>query len=637
MIQYRPYLKLLRSVVTRKGKHVYDESFHSGVNIIRGLNSSGKTTIVNFINFALGGEPSDFTNEAAQCDFAYAEVEINGRVVTLRREVEKGHQRPMAIYWGELDEAMKRSQGRWELYPYATRGNKESFSQVLFRALGIPEVRSEEMSARITMHQILRIIYADQMTAPDQIFRSEHFDYRDVRDASGRLLCGIYDEKLYDLKLKLRELQDEHSVISKQFKHILSVLSDADQIPNILELETSLEERKKERKEGYQKLKYLRSHKKLSPETEVKKSDRIAQLQVEISKISEKILSLEEERSNIILQIEDTILFLKSLESNIENIDESVETQRSLGTVDFKICPACYTPIKPAEGRPVCPLCKEEIIGNEVGSKILRVKQELGFQISESKILQEERNKRLMIIESQLPGLKRKRETLQLEFEGLNLQVTTEYEAELGDLERQIGYLDREIEDLDRQIRLAKAIENLSERKGQIDRDISIVNDEIELRTEEVNRREKEAHKEIVNATLELLRKDLDREDALHKASSIDFSFEKDSVTVDGRSNISASSLVILKNCFHLALLVASAKRESFRYPRLAIFDNIENMGMEPDRSQNFQRTIVETSSALDVDHQIIFTTSMIAPDLEKSDLTVGDYYTEAKKSLQMR
>lgn len=57
---------------------------------------------------------------------------------------------------------------------------------------------------------------------------------------------------------------------------------------------------------------------------------------------------------------------------------------------------------------------------------------------------------------------------------------------------------------------------------------------------------------------------------------------------------------------------------------------------MEPERSQNFQRIIVETSATLGVEHQIIFTTSMIDPQLETTDLTVGEHYTESNKCLQL-
>ena len=64
--------------------------------------------------------------------------------------------------------------------------------------------------------------------------------------------------------------------------------------------------------------------------------------------------------------------------------------------------------------------------------------------------------------------------------------------------------------------------------------------------------------------------------------------------------------------------------------------DNIEDKGMTEARSQNFQRLIVATANAIDVEHQIIFTTSMIDPSLDRPDLTVGDKYDFNNKSLKI-
>jgi len=66
------------------------------------------------------------------------------------------------------------------------------------------------------------------------------------------------------------------------------------------------------------------------------------------------------------------------------------------------------------------------------------------------------------------------------------------------------------------------------------------------------------------------------------------------------------------------------------------LLDNVEDKGMTPQRSQNFQRLLVEISAGLRVDHQIIFTTSMVAPELENPRFTVGDLYTADHKSLRI-
>lgn len=53
MTLLKPTLLVMRLVIKRSQHVVYDEKFHAGVNIIRGENGSGKTTVVESIIYAL--------------------------------------------------------------------------------------------------------------------------------------------------------------------------------------------------------------------------------------------------------------------------------------------------------------------------------------------------------------------------------------------------------------------------------------------------------------------------------------------------------------------------------------------------------------------------------------------------------
>ncbi|WP_189635740.1 hypothetical protein [Rhizobium grahamii] len=136
--------------------------------------------------------------------------------------------------------------------------------------------------------------------------------------------------------------------------------------------------------------------------------------------------------------------------------------------------------------------------------------------------------------------------------------------------------------------------------------------------------------------TKALLDQDLQEHSDFGDVQHVSFSFADDWVAINGEKNRrgSASGMVILKNSFALGLLASSLIDKQFKLPRWMLFDNIEDKGMVEERSWNFQRLIVALSEQSVVPHQIIFTTSKIAPELDRPDLIVGRRYTRASSSL---
>ncbi|MEM7290253.1 MAG: AAA family ATPase, partial [Pseudomonadota bacterium] len=102
-----PSLVIKRLVVKRNDGIAYDEAFHAGVNVIRGENSSGKSTVMNFLCYGLGGDLFEWDKLALLCTHAWLEVQINGHVATLRREVAESSQTPMDFFGGSYEDALQ--------------------------------------------------------------------------------------------------------------------------------------------------------------------------------------------------------------------------------------------------------------------------------------------------------------------------------------------------------------------------------------------------------------------------------------------------------------------------------------------------------------------------------------------------
>ncbi|WP_454634128.1 AAA family ATPase [Bradyrhizobium cenepequi] len=138
--------------------------FHRGVNIIRGENSSGKSTISDFLFYGLGGEFDRWKDAAAQCSAVRLEIETESSLLTVHRNV-GSKQEPVLVFYGGLEDSLSRGIDEWQRVPIRRPpGGKElSFTQVLFRAAGIPEAPNVDNS-NVTMHQIMRLLYSDQQT-----------------------------------------------------------------------------------------------------------------------------------------------------------------------------------------------------------------------------------------------------------------------------------------------------------------------------------------------------------------------------------------------------------------------------------------------------------------------------------------
>ncbi len=147
-------------------------------------------------------------------------------------------------------------------------------------------------------------------------------------------------------------------------------------------------------------------------------------------------------------------------------------------------------------------------------------------------------------------------------------------------------------------------------------------------------RRLERAYTEIADEVRTLLHNDLRRQDTFETAQSIQFDFAANKISVDGHSYFSASSRVILKSSFILAFFAAATKDPEFRHPRFVMIDTTEDKGMEPERSHNFQNQILRISESSKVQHQIIYATAMISPDLDDEVHTIGKFSTRDDATL---
>lgn len=637
MTQFEPVLIVKRLVVIKGAKPVYDERLHPGVNVIRGENASGKSTILNFIYYGLGGDLTDWSAAALLCTRVYLEVELNGMVVTLARDISESSGSPMDMFSGSYDLSLKQPANVWNRYPYRRSLTTESFSQVIFRLLGMPDV-SLEVSGNITMHQVLRLLYADQLSPVDEIFRFEQFEQKDTRDTIGRLLCGAYANDLYENSQSLKSLRKEFDKIDSQLRNLFVVLGKAEQ--EVVTADWLLAEREellKQKRQVEEEIDSLErkiasiSTEPISMREQEECYDFVRQKQVEIAKVKQAIDSL-------ILDIADSNAFVNGLKEKVNNLRDSAVVAKHLEEVRFHSCPACFSILDSEEESMsyACHLCKTPYNSEQVAARIAGLVNESAVQIKQSEVLQGRRRERLLQLEVDRDSLGKEWKISAQKLSSLLKRPSTESQQSLRELQRKLGYIDRMIEDFDQKSKMAGVISSLSQRKVELQFKITSLEDENKKLKYAQQDRLNRAYLLISEEVKYLLHNDLRRQDSFENAKGLSFSFEKNRMTVDGQSYFSASSRAILKSSFFAGFTAAASDEEFFRHPRFCMIDTLENMGVEEVRSQNFQRLLVQRSAKLKAKHQIIYATAMIDPELDNISYTVGRYSTRDEPTIEL-
>ena len=625
------HFHLCRLRILAEGKAVYDEAFHTGVNIIRGQNGSGKSTIADFMFYVLGGEFDKWKTAASRCDEVQAEVYTSGGVVTLRRPVE-GARTPVRVFFGPMAEAELHGLDSWQSYPIRRSVNRESFSQIMFRGAGIPEAQSDGAS-NITMHQVLRLLYSDQRTPPPFLFRYEPFDTRDIREAVGDLLCGLSVYELYEIDLALRDLNKRLAVENERYKTLLGGLPSEFALVTVESIDDQLTALSRESKDLKEEIERAEEYVSADDVNSFVKDRNQASDQ--LRRVRAEIADLERRNEVIDLEIADVTRFLEYLDDLVERLPKAEAASAIVGQIEFSHCPACLAPLRTGTDPEQCALCGATMDPQKERSRYLQVRLDIDIQIRESRQLLEDKIGSTRHNATNLRRLRRRfREKLSEYAVKYELSASPR-ESFVAERYQRLGQIDRERSSLEEVREKVAELELISAGKAALSSEIEQLNDRQRALNVANQRRRGEALILVSNTACSVLRDDLSRQDEFGTAESVSLSFGDNSVLVDDELNFAESSNVIVKNSSILSLLLAATEDEAFHHPRFALFDNIEDKGMEQERIHNFQQVLVQRSEAAkQTPHQIIFTTTMFNPALNEDEYTIGPYYTSERRTL---
>jgi hypothetical protein len=628
MSKYR--LSVTRFAVYGAGKFVYDQTFHSGVNIIRGENGTGKSTIMDLLNYGLGSEIADWTDEQEKCDWVITEVDINGQPISLKRNITNTGQERFLFFDGDMENALGSVEG-WKKFPMRRNSETHSYSQHMFELLNMPRHKTDD-DKNLTMHQILRLMYVDQLSSTTKLLKEDNkYDNVTTRRAIGEYLLGIDALEAYNLRQEQVEANKEFEKVNAELNAIYKMFGHDENLIN----EQSLNNDIQEIRNTISELEERRTQTKSAAPDEATESvaKRIRELVSVIDTQANNTSAFEAERQELQIELSETSLFMRSLEERKNALSESQMTYSGLGQVLFEYCPSCLEPIEKHDAS-VCGLCKAPKKNGDKDFAYSQLLNELNFQIKESKKIIETFQSDVQKIDANLPKAKHLLLMSKTELKEINTS-SDDREAILLDISSEMGFCRSQILTLEEKREQVARVDSLRNRKTRAIQRLSKIQTKLEEVSSLQENRYVTVYGSIESKSKELLELDGGYETAFTKPEEVTFDFAKDKMYVNGRSKFSASSMVVMKNSIRFSIFSEAADDRYARLPNFLLMDNIEDKGMQKERSQNFQRQMVEVSKTIKNDFQLIYTTSMIADEHEGTAMCVGPFYLKGSHTLE--
>jgi len=341
---------LINSLRLQARQRDYEWFFHPGVNLLIGPVGVGKTSLLELIKFAFGGDAILTPTITGAGHRVELDVQVGDSRYVLSRPIGRGNGRVDVLREDEL------------LGTFAVEAGPEErgISDFLLEALDIPRLtlprsraRPKDELTRVTFRDLYVFLYLDQQ----EIDRSTAHDIDPVRNPKRlmtfELIYRLVDSRLADLRVQhvqaeasLRRLQ-ELAANTRAFLRRMRQRTKEDLQTERMVVAGALLEIERE-------LAQLRDRARAATATAVDARGELAQIEVAVARADEQLAGLRAER--------DALLGVRAqIEIDQQRIVKALVAGQVFAAFEFDECPRCTQSIRHlVRGDGECRLCGQE-------------------------------------------------------------------------------------------------------------------------------------------------------------------------------------------------------------------------------------------------------------------------------------
>lgn len=533
-----------------------------GVTIIAGDSGGGKTSLLNLINYGLGGGATITKTVTDAADCVILDIDVGGRAMQLTRR--------FATRKSVID---VREEGGAPVEHSTQRGNKRPWiSDLLLGALGIPSVQvpqsrssKSHLLTSISFQDVFAYCYLDQ----DQIDRSTVFDNESPgrgpkRPWTFELLFGLIDSTVAELEATREKLAKDKE---QRGKRLISVeqFAEAKRLP-VTDADVShrLEAVSAEMETVVDEL----------GATEVELNRTIAETadgQDEVAVSEERLRSALAEQRRIEVELTEVTRAANQLERDLATAQKGEIAGEVLDPIGYEICPRCEQELLGRQAEPGhCSVCLQA--EPEVQSSLDVDTATIGGQLKETRALVEQLVGARRDAERDVTQSKDSLGSARRAFAEARDRVSDPFRLRIGELQDRLGVLRGERRTLAAGVPLDLALQD--ERQELLDAGprISEMGDNAERRRRELSPAYKRVE-ELSEAFDEILR--LFTLPWLETAEVDPKSYLP---VVNGRSlrELSSGGMKTTTNvAYYLAVLVSALRDQGVLVPGFLMLDSI--------------------------------------------------------------
>lgn len=351
-------------------RKTYSIPFYPGVNIIYGDSDTGKSSILEFINYLLGASSIELADEIiASVEYAALELEINGIDHTIKRDIFNPGKH-IEVYRCIFSECSKNFPQKYAPNFNSAVGADGFFSDFLMDSLNFPKVQIKVAPSkidsevkRLSFRNLFKYIYLSQDDVGSKGFldQSNGIKYTTNKEVF-KYIFNVLDSSITELEHEISFKAKESASLLSKYKAVSDFLRETD-YDNQVSLDDSINSIDETIEALSVELKTINS--KMTANSESYQSIKAAF----------DLLSLNEKRVSIdILKTKDQIDRYTRLKNDYENdiakINSILSAQTRIGelTTESNPCPVCDTLLAPSTVETAFNSFKDNTLTNEMSS-----------------------------------------------------------------------------------------------------------------------------------------------------------------------------------------------------------------------------------------------------------------------------